>query len=102
MKGQASSKKLEDLGEPEILGVDFWSGKGCAKRTFMKWNGVVLFFSTWGIPTGKTERYRTYTFSKDAAGKINCSVFLNFDFVEMQRYSYLCFRTWVKKTVALL
>jgi hypothetical protein len=72
VKGQASSKKLEDLGEPEILGVDFWSGKGCAKRTFKKWNGVVLFFSTWGIPTGKTERYRIHSPKSGWQNKLFC------------------------------
>ncbi len=44
--------KLDLLGEPEVLGVDYWSGKGSAKRAFKKWNGVILFSLTWGIPTG--------------------------------------------------
>jgi hypothetical protein len=44
--------KLDLLGEPEVLGVDYWSGKGSAKRAFKKWNGVILLSLTWGIPTG--------------------------------------------------
>jgi hypothetical protein len=45
--------KLDVLSEPEVLGVDYWSGKGSAKRAFKKWNGVILFSLTWGIPTGR-------------------------------------------------
>jgi hypothetical protein len=47
--------KLDLLGEPEVLGVDYWSGKGSAKRAFKKWNGVILFSITWGIPTGREQ-----------------------------------------------
>jgi hypothetical protein len=32
--------------------VEYWSGKGSAKRAFKKWNGIVLFATAWGIPTG--------------------------------------------------